>query len=256
LRCKTALVALLAASISARAEPWYADKHGHRRIVNLSVTAGAAVLYVTSELLKPQLAAPTCRWCDPPAFDVSARNALKWHDTGLAAALSSIDAYSVAPVFALTLSAIGAREGGTGAVLDDTVPILESALLGQLVTQVTKYGVGRSRPLVNFGHPPPGPDDNTSFFSGHTSFTFSLAAGAGVIAHRRHARLEPLIWTGGFALAATAGYLRIAADEHYATDVIVGAVIGTAAGFCIPLLAGHDIEVVPTGTGLAVEGSY
>jgi membrane-associated phospholipid phosphatase len=255
-RFGVALLAVLLSSTGARAEPWYAGKRGHHRLLHLSITIGAGAVYGTSELLKPQLAPSQCRWCDPPSFDVSVRDALKWHDTSLAAGLSNIDGFAVAPLFALGITAFGATDDGAGAIVDDTVPIFEAAILGQLVVQATKFSVGRARPFVHFDQPPPDADDNVSFFSGHTSFTFALATGAGLIAHRRHARLEPLVWGGGFALAAAAGYLRIAADKHYATDVITGAVVGTATGLCVPFLAGHDIDVVPTGTGVALVGSY
>jgi membrane-associated phospholipid phosphatase len=35
---------------------------------------------------------------------------------------------------------------------------------------------------------------------------------------------------------AATGYLRIAADRHYATDVLAGAAVGTGVGLGWPLL--------------------
>jgi len=45
--------------------------------------------------------------------------------------------------------------------------------------------------------------------------------------------LPPFIWGTGLAIAATTGYLSIAADRHYLTDVITAAAVGSAFGFGI-----------------------
>ena len=68
---------------------------------------------------------------------------------------------------------------------------------------------------------------------------FSLAVASGVVATMRGYRLAPLVWGVGLALASTVGYLRIAADRHYLTDVLAGATIGSAVGFAIPVIFHH-----------------
>ena len=35
-------------------------------------------------------------------------------------------------------------------------------------------------------------------------------------------------------MGATTGYLRIAANQHYFTDVLTGAVVGTGVGLAVP----------------------
>lgn len=69
-----------------------------------------------------------------------------------------------------------------------------------------------------------------------------------------------MIWTAGYALAATSGYLRIAADRHYLTDVVVGAVVGSGIGLAVPLLVhpriGDDLRVVPADGGIALAGEF
>jgi membrane-associated phospholipid phosphatase len=54
------------------------------------------------------------------------------------------------------------------------------------------------------------------------------------VASMRHYRWAPVIWAVGLLGAATVGYLRIAADQHYFTDVLVGAVAGSSIGFAVP----------------------
>ena len=40
----------------------------------------------------------------------------------------------------------------------------------------------------------------------------------------------------GLGVAAVTGWLRIAADKHYATDVALGAGLGAGVGVAVPLL--------------------
>jgi membrane-associated phospholipid phosphatase len=56
------------------------------------------------------------------------------------------------------------------------------------------------------------------------------------VATLRGYRAAPAIWAVGAAAALTVGYLRIAADRHYFTDVLTGAAIGTAMGVGVPFL--------------------
>jgi membrane-associated phospholipid phosphatase len=77
-----------------------------------------------------------------------------------------------------------------------------------------------------------------SFLSGHTSQSFA-AAGVTCVFHAK----MPLYgggtdWipcAGGLAMATATGTLRIVSDQHYATDVISGALLGTSVGVGLPL---------------------
>ena len=78
------------------------------------------------------------------------------------------------------------------------------------------------------------PDNNLSFYSGHTSEALALATASGTIGEMRGYRWAPLAWGVGGAFAAVTAYLRIAADKHWLTDVIAGAVVGVGMGFATP----------------------
>jgi membrane-associated phospholipid phosphatase len=39
-----------------------------------------------------------------------------------------------------------------------------------------------------------------------------------------------VVWATGLTLASTVGYLRIAADKHYFSDVVTAAIIGSIVG--------------------------
>src|SRR5262249_35038838 len=99
----------------------------------------------------------------------------------------------------------------------------------------TKFLVGRERPRVHFGSPH-GNDDFVSFYSGHTSWVFSLAVASGTVAQIRGYRLAPGVWARGPRLAPATRYPRLGPDQHYFSDVLTGAIIGTAIGFVVPWL--------------------
>ena len=46
--------------------------------------------------------------------------------------------------------------------------------------------------------------------------------------------IAPLIFGSGLLLGATTGYMRMAADKHYMSDVLVGAGMGSLIGFVVP----------------------
>jgi hypothetical protein len=54
----------------------------------------------------------------------------------------------------------------------------------------------------------------------------------------------------GFTSASATGYLRIAADRHYLTDVLVGAAIGGAVGWAVPRLFDRRPPSDPEATAL------
>ena len=108
-----------------------------------------------------------------------------------------------------------------------------------LVNTVVKYAVGRARPYVWKGDPGlygDPHDANLSFFSGHTTFAFSVAVAAGTIFLMQGMPGAPVALGAGLALAGFTGYLRMAADQHYLTDVVVGAAVGSLVGWAIPFV--------------------
>lgn len=128
------------------------------------------------------------------------------------------------------------------------------------VQQLTANLVGRERPygrtcgteIDSDAHRCEGGDRYRSFFSGHTSVPFALAAST-CVSHHYLPLSGARGWipcVSGFALAATTGTLRIVADYHYATDVLTGAAIGTAIGL------GFSLSRYALGNdGLTVETS-
>ncbi len=68
----------------------------------------------------------------------------------------------------------------------------------------------------------PDGDGNDAFPSGHTATAFLGAE----FLYQEYKDVSPWIGYGGYALAATTGYLRIYNNRHYLNDVLAGAAIG------------------------------
>lgn len=237
--------------------PWYKGPRGRKRVLHLSIAAAGGALFLTSELLKPQLAADNCRWCKPPSFDESARDALVWDNTRRADILSSIDAYVVAPIAGITLLALSDYGAGFPRFMDDTITVFETVALTQVVVQAVKFTVGRQRPFARFGTDVAfEPDQNLSFPSGHSALGFSITVAAGMVAHWRGYWTEPYIWGTGIFLSVSTEYLRMAADKHYLSDVLVGGGLGIAGGLLIPRLMKEDVPIVPIKNGVAWVGEF
>jgi membrane-associated phospholipid phosphatase len=254
---RRAVALLILIASTAHAEPWYRDRH---RLLHVSLTLAGGVFYAASEtVFKSDLAPTTCGWCVPPGFDASVRGALKWHDTARADTISSVTGFVITPTLELGMVALTSLElpdRSWARMIDDTIPILETVVFAETVDQITKFSVARARPFVHFTNAPFQYDNNVSFFSGHTTLVFAVTVSAGFVAHTRHYAVEPYIWATGFTLAATTGYLRMAADKHYLSDVLVGAAFGTGAGLAIPYLTMNRLTVMPTPNGIALAGGW
>jgi membrane-associated phospholipid phosphatase len=209
--------------------------------VDIAVTASATAVWLTSDLLKSRLAPVDCRWCEANALDTAARDRLRWTaNGGVAVTLSNAGAYIAAPLVGAGILAVSAAQhGGARQVGVDLLITAEAVALAANINQLVKYTVGRQRPYAHAGVPNPdtrqGADDaNLSFFSAHASVTFSTAFAAGTVARLRGYRWAPVIFIAGTAIGALTGYLRIAADQHYLTDVVTGASVGSAVGVAVP----------------------
>jgi len=115
------------------------------------------------------------------------------------------------------------------------------------------------------------PLDTESFYSGHTAIA---ATSAGLVC-ASHSRMplwgNPIADGAACALGTTAavasGLSRIAADRHYATDVLTGFGLGFGMGYAVPVLLHYShahaevaLSIAPggpcTGACLHLSGSF
>ena len=82
------------------------------------------------------------------------------------------------------------------------------------------------------------PDAGMSFYSGHTAFAFAIATTAAYTFTLRHPHwwVRWLVWPSLMLVASVEPFLRVYSGDHFPTDVIAGAVAGSAIGLLIPAL--------------------
>ena len=209
--------------------------------IDVTVTATGAMGWIATKVFEEDLAPSRCRWCNVGSTDARVREALVWRDTATADTISDVTAFVLMPLASLGLDTLAAaHDGATGNVPEDALLVTEDTVVAEDVTQLTKLLVGRERPFVHalpreekaLTARPSG--NNVSFFSGHTSGAFAVAVASGTISEMRGYRWAAVTWSVGGAIAATTAYLRIAADKHWLTDVVTGALVGAGIGFAIP----------------------
>ena len=258
-----AIAASLGAAVSeevARADPSSPPTLSPGVATDIAITSFAAGAWIFTEAAQPWIGPTVCGWCDRDpsgadtlnGFDAAIRSALRWSNPQAADITSGVFAFGVAPAGAIASVVAAAVHDHRGReAAEDLLFVAEATSIAMDVNQIVKFAEARARPDI---HDNPfviggSRDERVSFFSGHTTFTFALAASSGTVASMRGYRLAPMVWAGGMVVAATTGYLRIAADKHYATDVIVGGLVGTAIGAGVPLLLHHSTSrIVVTGS--------
>jgi hypothetical protein len=234
-----------------------------------AVGAGALLAYVFAE--------PTPRWTAISGFDRGVRDGLRLSSPGARNAARAVSDFLLAmqtafvlgvdPIFAAWLGH-GRRDVAEQLLFMD----LEVLALTSAVDIAVVDGTGRERP---YGASCVSRDASSSdctdrrryqsFFSGHSTTTFAAAG----LTCAHHARMP--LWGGGlrdaFACAGTVGVaaatatLRVASDQHWATDVLVGSAFGFAAGYGLPSLlhyraGGVDVAGVVTPFGAFAAGRF
>ncbi len=249
------MVAALTASV-AHAQPEPPDGLRYDPRVDIPVTAGVVGLGIAMELLKGALAPRSCRVCDVDGLDAAARGALRWNDTGAANTMSNWTGFVLTPVTALAgCEVAAAADHRFHDAPANALVVVEATALAVALDDAVKLLVARQRPYAHFHDSgalaPPDTDENLSFYSGHTNLAFAVAVASGAVASMRGYRLAPVVWATSLPMAAVTGYLRIAADKHYLTDVLTGALIGSAVGFLVPFVfhRAPAATVDPAATG-------
>lgn len=179
--------------------------------------------------------------CDPAEINVLDRWAVNF-DSGAAGLASdlTVGAILIAPAVADVMALRRWRP-----ILEDFVVYAEAiAISGAMVTAAKQSG--RPFPLTYQGDPSliGTPDGYRSFYSGHTTLAFTaLATMSMTIGERYGHYLVPWLLTLG--LGAAIGIERVAAGAHFPTDVVVGALYGTAVGVLVPAVHYRRLDIIP-----------
>jgi membrane-associated phospholipid phosphatase len=194
------------------------------------VAAGLAILLPT--VFASHLVHPRCP-CDPGEVNALDRHVIGNHSDFMATASDVTEAIAIiAPLL------LDAADVGLGRVfLEDATVYAEALAVGQAITTITKYSVRRPRPRVYAGDPAEirTTDGYLSFSSGHTSVVTTAMTVTAVTLQKRHGqRVWP--WIMAATLGVVVAAQRVAAGQHFYTDVAVGFATGAAAGAAVPLL--------------------
>ena len=150
------------------------------------------------------------------------------------------------------LLAVGGFAARDERMMDAGVDALESSFFaGGFVTPVIKRVAGRARPIHELGKHSFHPLDSTyqSFPSGHATNAFAIASA--IATRYQDNRYVPAI---AYTLATSVAIARVHDRVHFASDVLVGGMIGHAIARSI--VANHrraHVAVIPTGNGIVAD---
>jgi membrane-associated phospholipid phosphatase len=190
---------------------------------------GADAAYGSGELR-------SCRWCEPGRLDLEAREALRWSDPRAAGEISDALRLAVPLGSAAAVAWLAGRSGGSREAVEDLLAVATALAVTAPLTSAVKHGTARLRPAPWAEGRPGDGGELHSFFSGHTSLVFAAAAAATQVTRLRGRSGWRWLAAATFTAAAGTAWLRVAADQHWATDVLAGAAAGTTVGLAVPPL--------------------
>lgn len=207
------------------------------------VLGGSVILGLIPELAGTRLPYARCAPCDSSRLWGLDRGSIGLPRPGISKLGDGALVATAAGAGALiALTRRGEAEAGRAALADVAV-LVEAVQLGVVASQWAKVAFHRARPVryTSEAAQHAGHDDGRSFPSGHATVSFAAAAAAASILQRRHElgnHTVPVVLL--FVGAATTSSLRVTAHRHFPTDVLAGAVLGTAVGWLVPKL--HPIR--------------
>lgn len=183
-------------------------------------------------LLVPQLG-----FAQPPKWDVSIFRSINDSRSAFLNTVVGANDYAVLPIAfgtPVAFAAVGwADKSGYTFDTGATVGVTE-ALAYVLYYPIKNFIVKRDRPYIalkNVHVMHKDTADKYSMPSGHTTAAFAIATALTL----RYPK--PYVYIPAYAWAAFVGYGRIYLGLHYPSDVLAGAMLGTASAFAIHLLS-------------------
>ena len=175
---------------------------------------------------------------DVPAID---RGATYNYSVTLKNASNWLEGLLIAAPLSLFASPDVRQDAGTVAVM-----YLETVLLANALAQFTKSVTTRTRPFVYNASAPMDEKQETNarraFFSGHATNSFASAVFLSTVyaTYFPQSPWKPVIWAASLATAGVVAWFRVASGQHFPTDVLTGAIVGSAVGFIVPELHRSD----------------
>ncbi|HLZ46200.1 MAG TPA: phosphatase PAP2 family protein [Gemmatimonadales bacterium] len=227
------LLLLVALGITAQS-----DSLRPRSVYRLSLAADAPVTLISTlgivvpYALAGRLITPRCP-CNPQEVNGFDRGAIGNENPG-ARRLSDATAGAVM-VLPLVLDAVDIGVNDVWAA--DAEVFTETLVVNGALVTAAKYIVQRPLPRTYAGDPNliNQPGGYRSFYSGHTSLVFAgLVATAMTMRLRYGEKVWP--WVVTSVVGTSVAIERVADGRHFPSDVIVGALMGSATGIAVPWL--------------------
>lgn len=216
---------------------------------------GVALVGAGAAFVESKYGKPGANWTSRNDFDEFFRDLLRLggrDDRKAAHTIGDVLMWGMiaAPVLdgAVTL---GIRDGAWDTLWQTEMVNLESYAFTSFVSALLQDTVGREKPFKRNCQNGvcEGDQENRSMPSGHVAFALT---GAGLVCNHheyqslyRDPESDRAACLTGIGLAAVDGVVRIMADHHYATDVMVGAAIGYFSGFILPRLLHYSHPAAP-----------
>jgi membrane-associated phospholipid phosphatase len=241
-------------------EPFTHDESPYalRLDIDIATVVLGATLWGGTGLIGSTTQAPFCGGsatppCDPSGINALDRLALNHSSAG---ARTAADIISFIPIAYLGIDMfdVGLRNWKT--YLTDLWVVAESLAWNGAIQDIVRRAVRRPRPFLYSPGVYPADRDSSdagySFYSGHTSFAFALATSASYTFTLRHphSKWRYVVWPVLMAVASIEPILRVYSGDHFPTDVIVGAVAGSAVGLFFPAVHRRLKSVPKIVTGM------
>lgn len=135
----------------------------------------------------------------------------------------------------------GGLLAGDGHVADIGLHMGEALVAASVITYAVKFAAGRARPALDITDPFDfelgrglHDEEYRAFPSGHTTVAFAAAAAVAQELHWRWSgRHDVLVSALTYGPATLVGLTRMFDNRHWASDVVMGAAVGTLTGWAV-----------------------
>ena len=171
----------------------------------------------------------------------------------------TLDKTATALDFSLLLTPSIIALGGNSQISTLTVMYAETILSSWAIKEVLKNTIERSRPYMYYDNPPIEEKDkwNKSFPSGHTTLAFATASFTSFVFSKYYpdSKWKLPLEISLYTIAGTTAVLRVLSGNHFVSDVLSGALIGTLCGIGIPLLhtINTDVSISPFSLAFKID---
>lgn len=213
----------------------FTDKHCNDYYINYKINSGKDRIKLTSFIMPAVMICYGLTTYDNHGFPLTDRQVYDCRNRNFSNFQTTIDDF-LAPVTGITaysLQFLGVKPKHS--FKDITLIFATTAVVNIGITESLKRIIHRQRPDNS---------NNLSFPSAHTSIAF---AGADLL-HQEYGEKSILYSIGGYTIASSVGIMRILNNEHWFSDVVVGAGIGILSSR-LSYLAYENIFYKKTNSG-------